>query len=121
MWISQKVFDWIESKERDAGTNAETLRETISLLRESNAAISADRDATKLELAHAQINFDWLRARVNSLEVERAQLIDKAYGLHLPVPEIVRAPVNPIDFNMALFNDMGDDEAKAQGLEIYGN
>jgi predicted nuclease with TOPRIM domain len=111
MWVPSAVVEWFHIS-----------KQTVDAQREELSAIRAERDSLKLQLASSQNHFDWLRIRVNTLEVERAQLIEKAYGLKIPVPEIVRQPVfpaNPIE--SFSFDDMGDEEAKKLGLPIYNN
>ena len=110
MWFNNKVFDLFE-----------VAKSSVEGLREDLAVVRAERDLLKQQLATSQNHFDWLRGRINVLEVERAQLIEKAYGIKIPVPEIVRTPLFPPDMNTALFEDMGDDEAKKLGFPIYGN
>lgn len=114
MWVPKSVVEWFHIS-----------RETVESLREENSALRAERDALKIQLASATNHFDWLRIRVNTLEVERGQLIEKAYGIRIPVPELAR-PVTPIAPNVVdkfadLFEDMDDEQAKKLGLPIYGN
>jgi hypothetical protein len=108
MWVPEKFRSWFE-----------VSKEAVESQREELAAVRADRDALKLQLAVSQNNFDWLRLRVNTLEVERAQLIQKAYGFSTPIPEVVRSPVNPVDLNADLFSDMGEKSAKEHGFPTY--
>ena len=96
-------------------------KETVESLREELLAARAERDLLRLQLGINQNHFEWLRTRVNSLEVERAQLIKKAYGIDTPIPEIVRASTNPTELNPDLFNDVGEDMAKKLGLPVYSN
>ena|ERR1039458_4308405 len=108
MWVPEKFRSWFE-----------VSKEAVDAQREELAAVRADRDTLKLQLAVSQNNFDWLRLRVNTLEVERAQLIQKAYGFSTPIPEVVRSPVNPIDLNSTLFEDVGSKMAKELGFPDY--
>lgn len=99
-------------------------QDTITAQREELAAIRVERDSLKSQLATAKANFDWLAQRVNGLEIERAQLIRKAYGIDVPVPEIVRTaqqlPSNAVlKLDTSLFEDMGDQAAKEQGFPVY--
>ena len=110
MWVPHAVIDWFHIS-----------KETVDALREDLAAVRAERDSIKLQLATSTNHFDWLRIRINTLEVERAQLIEKAYGIKIPVPEIVRPNVNPLELNADLFNDIGDNAAKTLGMPVYGN
>lgn len=113
MWINSKIIDWF-------GTNVETVRQMQADL----AVVRSERDSLNLQLVTAKTNFEWLRLKVNALEVERAALLEKVYGLKIPIPEL--APMHPnvtardLGTMEDLFNDMGDDEAKRQGLPVYG-
>ena len=60
--------------------------------------------------------------QVNSLQLERTALLEKAYGIRVPAPEVVRvpyvgaAPAATDDFS---FEDMGDKMAKKYGFPIF--
>ena len=96
-------------------------KSTVDGLREELSAVRAERDSLKLQNAVSQNHFDWLRVKTNQLEFERAQLLEKAYGIKTPIPEIVRAPQFPIDFNPAsMFEDVGEKAARELGLPVYG-
>jgi hypothetical protein len=110
MFIPRAVFDLFRIS-----------KESVEGLREDLAAVRAERDLLKLQLATSQNHFDWLRTRINILEAERAQLIEKAYGIKIPVPEIVRTPINSPELNSAVFEDIGDEAAKILGLPVYGS
>jgi len=110
MWVPEKFRSWFE-----------VSKEAVDSQREELAALRAEKDILKVQLAVAQNNFDWLRTRINVLEVERAQLIKAAYGISTPIPEVVRSPVNPVDLNADLFSDMGEKSAKAMGFPQYDN
>jgi hypothetical protein len=79
MWLSEKLTALLE-------LNVDQTRE----LRTENAVLKSENDTLKRQLAVAQTNFDWLRLRVNSLELERVGLMERAYQIKLPAPEIVR-------------------------------
>ena len=110
MWVPNKVLDWFRISV-----------DTVDTLREECVGYRVERDALQAQLATTQANFSWLCVRVNSLEVERAALLEKAYGIKIPVPEVVHRPSVPFDFNSALFEDVGDDDAKKLGMPLYGN
>lgn len=97
-------------------------KETVDTLRQELSAARAERDILKNQLTAANVNVDWLRMKVNSLELERAGLIEKAYAIKLPsVPELQRVstPVDPQMFNPDTFTDIGDDVAKALGYPTH--
>lgn len=110
MWVPSAVVDWFHIS-----------KQAVDSLREDLAAIRAERDMLKVQLATSQNHFDWLRIRINALETERAQLIEKAYGIKVPIPELVRPPTSPLDLNADLFSDIGEDAAKSLGMPLYGN
>ena len=94
-------------------------KESIEAQRLELNLIRSERDLLKTQLATTQANFNWLTGRVNSLEVERAQLIKRAYGIETLIPEIVRRPEAPQVFQSDLFEDVGDKIAKSIGLPVY--
>lgn len=110
MWVSSKFSDWFH-----------VSQEAVQSLREELAATKAERDTLKLQAAVDRINFDWLRVRVNSLEVEKVALIEKAYSIKLPAPEIARTPVIGQEARMDEFSfqDIGEDLARKFGLPAY--
>jgi len=112
MWLPGKAFDLFKIS-----------RDTVDHQREELVTVRSERDGLKAQLAVTQANFEWLRVRINSLEAERAQLIKKAYGIDVPVPEVVRTPriqdSDLIGLTSALFEDIGDDNAKKLGLPAF--
>ena len=108
MWISSKFLELFNIS-----------KEAVESQREELASIRLERDSLKLQLNNVQSNFNWLTTRVNVLEVERAQLIERAYGIKTIVPEIARTPQVPIQFQSDLFEDIGEVAAKALGMQTY--
>jgi hypothetical protein len=114
MWLPTRAFDLFRISHA-----------TVDAQREELAQLRAERDALKISEATAKANFSWLTLRVNALEVERAQLLKKAFNIDVVVPEIVqtsnqRAGVsNLIELSTALFEDIGDVAAKEAGLPTY--
>jgi len=109
MWITSKLLDLFHIS-----------RDTVDALRADSASLRAERDALQRELSTLKVNFDWLRIRVNSLELERTALLEKAYNIKLPAPELARTPAisgaNSEDFS---FEDMGDRLAKKYGFPVF--
>lgn len=105
MWLSPKVFSILQ-----------VSKDSVDALRAEVTTLRAERDLLRTQLQVATSNFDWLRLRVNTLEVERAQLIEKTYGLKPVVPEIVRTARSPLELTSDIFNDVGDDQARQLGL-----
>lgn len=111
MYLPNKAFDLFNIS-----------RAVVDDLRVANASLTSERDALKSELATTKANFAWMTTRVNVLEMERATLLEKAYGVKTIVPEIVRTRAGVSPPTMAdLFEDMGDTAAKVMGLPVYEN
>jgi len=110
MWLSSKILDIFRIS-----------KESVDALREDLSAVRAERDALQSQMLTTQANFEWLRIRVNALEVERAQLIKKAYNIDLPIPEIVKPTRALPEINSSIFDDMGDDLARKFGLPAYND
>lgn len=79
MWLSEKLTSLLELNVTE-----------VKQLRQDLAAIRAERDLLKTQLAIAQNNFEWSRARLNTLEMEKAALMAKAFDVRVPVPEVMR-------------------------------
>lgn len=111
MWLPKRVYELFQ-----------VSKENVDALREELAAVRAERDALRVSEATAKTNFNWLTIRVNALEVERAQLVKKAFNIDIPVPEVVtsnrraNALSNLPEMMSALFDDVGDQKAKELGL-----
>ncbi len=111
MFISNRIFELFKLN-----------KETFEFIQDENKVLKAERDALKSELLTTKANFEWLRVRCNGLEAQNAQFLEKVTGVKIPVPEIVRSsPLNPIDFNTDIFEDVGDERAKVMGLQPYAN
>ena len=110
MWLPAKIVDW-------CGLNAELVRNLQAELAVSRAECAA----AKLQLGITQSNFSWLTNQVNALQAERAQLLEKAYNIRVPVPEIMRTATSPRlpAITDELFEDMGDEMATKLGIPSY--
>jgi len=108
MWMSKTVVEWLN-----------VSLDTVTSLKESNAALTAERDALKNELASIKITSDWFRVQINSLQMERVGLIEKAYHIKLPVPELVKSPTKDIQRDDFSFDDLGDEVARQLGMTTY--
>jgi hypothetical protein len=104
MWISEKLFNLVNAN-----------RDEITKLRQ-------ERDSVRDELSRANILNDWLRVQINTLQMERQQLLEKAHGIKVPAPILDRVKPMPAentstkDFS---FEDIGDELAKKLGLPTY--
>lgn len=114
MWLSPKIFSILE-----------VSKESVDALRQELSACRAERDQLKASLSIAQNNLEWIRKQINMLQFERTALLQKAYGIAVPTPEIVQtfAPQSRPDAitgDMSIFDDIGDEVAKKLGLPVYG-
>lgn len=110
MWITNRALDWFKISQ-----------DSMASLREELAAAKAERDRLQKENLSLQVNFDWLRMQVNTLQLERGALLEKAYNIKLPVPEIVRSPTmgEQGKLDEFSFEDIGDEVARKLGLPLY--
>ena len=86
---------------------------TVDSLRTKVAELQGKNELLERELTAIRVNSDWMRMRVNQLEIERSALLEKAYpGLHIPTPEIARVSNKVREaFDLAsMFEDTGDEE-----------
>lgn len=111
MWIPKALLSVLQ-------VNGDVVKQ----LQSDTAALRIERDLLRAELIKSQINSDWFRLKVNSLEFERAGLLEKAYGIKTPAPQIERSqPIDPAnDPSNFSFEDVGNDMAKKLGLPIWG-
>lgn len=107
MWLSSKVFELFQ-----------VSKDTVSSLREDVAVLRAERSLLTEQLSKAQIVQDWLRMQVNTLQLERTALLEKAYGIKLPAPEIVRTPTMGEESKLSDFGFDHIDEESAKRLGI---
>jgi hypothetical protein len=96
MWISSKTF--------------------VEL---SNARAQAEGQTHALVVQITALNttMDWMRVRLNQVEQERADLIEKYMGVKIQVPQIepISTDTSEVLNQSVSFEDMGDDEAARQG------
>lgn len=114
MWVPKEVADWFKIS-----------KDSVDALREELAACRAERDSLKAQLSISQNNAEWIRKQINMLQFERTALLQKAYGITVPTPEILQtfAPQTKADAlsgDMSIFDDVGDEVAKKLGLPVYG-
>ncbi len=119
MWVPSKVIEWFTDMRDVAETNATVSMEAVNHYREELVAVRAERDTLKEQLAKTLIMGDWLRMQVNSLQLERTALMEKAYNIKIPAPELIRTPVINEEVQQFSFSDMGDELAKKYGFPTY--
>ena len=79
MWLPEKFISIFQIS-----------RDTVDALRVEVATLRNENDLLKSQLTHARVMSEWLRTRCNQMEFERVGLMEKAYSIKLPAPEIVR-------------------------------
>jgi len=96
-------------------------RDAVDSTKQELAVVKAERDLLQRQLTSTQINFDWIKMQINTLQYERTALLEKAYGIKIPAPEIVRAPVLSGESTLQefSFDDIGDKLAKQYGFPIH--
>jgi hypothetical protein len=98
MWLTRRIYDD---------------------LRDKLVAAEAEARGQAGALRTVQANFDFMRVRLNQLEQERAILIERMFGVKVPVPQIEKAPT-PFDenkFNETFsFDGLDDSTAAALGI-----
>jgi hypothetical protein len=109
MWMPQRVVDWLNIS-----------LDSVKSLREENAVLKAKLDIFQSELTSSKINLDWLRIQYNQVQMERAELMNKVYGIKTPVPELKKDRVRPPSIEEFNFDDIGDEVAAKLGLPHYG-
>lgn len=57
----------------------------------------------------------------NQLQAENKALMEKAYNIRVPVPELVRSMAKAQELGLDAFSleDMGDDMARKLGFPVY--
>ena len=110
MWVPKTILDYF-------GVNVELVRDLQSEL----AKVRAEAESAKTQLAVTNNTISWLQVKVNQLEMEKAALIERAYNIKLPVPEIIRTPAIHQDMSAVIsFDDIGDEAASKLGYPVYG-
>jgi hypothetical protein len=113
MWVNKQLFELVIADNKAQADKSTAWQNT-------SHALQAQLDEKRAQKAKDDITIDWMRHRVNALEKTNAILLQKAAGVHLPVPEIV--PTRPGTMTMPTFDsmpsfeDVGDEEAKRLGV-----
>lgn len=108
MFVPRVILDYF-------GVNLELVRNIQSEV----AALRAERDILKQELTSAKLTNDWLRIQFNDLQAQNKALLEKAYNIKLPVPELQIARRMDPTIEQFSFDDMGDEMARKLGLPTF--
>lgn len=104
MWVPSKFFDLFSSS------------------RDELVKLRTERDNFRDELSRVNILNDWLRIQINTLQIERSSLLEKAHGIKVPAPQLERSRVTADEATSTpefSFDDIGDELAKKLGLPTY--
>lgn len=102
------------------------LEELVLAMRLENAALNAKLVEIEKSRAIAQNNFEWARIRMNQMEEERSALFFRVANIQLPPMQIERSGQQSMAESKPLldelmkkisFEDLGDDEARRQGVD----
>lgn len=111
MWVPSKVIELIGF-----------VKDNVEDIRKENVALKTENTLLKSQLAVTQTNFDWLRIKVNQLELHNTALLEKAYNIRVPTPELARQPAIDPNFDprtFSGFDDIGDELARKLGMPVY--
>lgn len=97
----------------------QVAKDTVDTLRTEAAAAHAEISALRQELAGLRATNEWMRHKINGLEVERAALFNRAFNTNIPAPEIVAAPTDAIKQTLTNlnFDHIDDETARKLGIE----
>ena len=114
MWVNKALFEAIIEENKHQ-------RSLINVEREFRAKAESQTDSLRVQNTKDTVMIDWLRNRVNALEKERAILLNKTSGVHVPIPEIVPTRPGSIggtpDYDhIPSYEDVGDNEAQRLGI-----
>ena len=125
-FIPAKVSEWLISLKQAADRSARATEAALSLLREELSDLKAKVSAKDEVISNLRIqaerdraNQDWLKARVNQLEFEKAALTKAKTGLEIPYPTLQSEP-SAIGQAEAGFDDIGDQVAAVLGGQSLG-
>ncbi len=120
MWVPSAAITYFDRLVKVSEDNALAAQKTNATLIEELAKARAENAVLRSEGQATKVNMDWLRIRGNKLELENAALLQKAYNISLPVPELVRTPNAEFDNTQNFsFDDIGDEAARRLGLPVY--
>ena len=106
------------AKANDVALNE--LRDALAHERAERFSLQSINLNLERQLERTNASFDWLKAKVNQLEYERAALLQQVASVTLPVPELVQKPAPDLPDEGA-FEDIGDDLAKVLHLDSFAD
>lgn len=109
---------WVPSALVDLFT---LTRDAVDSTKQELAIVKAERDMLQRQLSVTQINFDWIKMQINTLQMERTALLEKAYQIKIPTPQLIQNPVlaNEAKLDEFSFDDIGDKLAKQYGFPLH--
>lgn len=114
MWVNRDIYERLLA-------NDEVLQREWRVCHAANERLTGEHIMLHAQKIKDDISIDWLRHRVNALEKQNAQLLQKVTGVAFPTPEIVavRPGTMTVDFDtMPSFEDLGDAEAARLGVSL---
>lgn len=114
MWVNRALFDTLLTDHKAQADQLTAARVENAALRERTLGLLGQK-------AKDDMSLDWMRHRVNELSKINAQLLVRATGIAIPVPEIVPTRPGTISELPAVdvlpsFEDVGDTEAARLGI-----
>lgn len=118
MWIPKWIVQQWQAQQVE--------HRTLSALLTENATVRGKNAELEKRALAAEITNDWLRARLNQVEAERAMLLSKQTGIPFGAPVITPAGSDSVGDGTAgllddlSFEDVGDERARQLGLDDEG-
>lgn len=115
MWIPKWIVEQWQAQQVD--------HRSLSALLTENATVRGKNAELEKRALAAEITNDWLRARLNQVETERAILLTKQTGVPFGAPVVHAATGDvggvgiPSIMDDLSFEDVGDDKARQLGLD----
>lgn len=96
-----------DSQAKSHAATLDELRDALARERAEATALRRINISLEVQVDRAHSNFDWLKAKVNQLEYEKAALLQQS-NINLPVPEIMNKPPKALEDPTGSFEDIGD-------------
>lgn len=101
MWIRRRQLEFIEHEYRQARRDMDVQA----------GQLQAEQLRLHVENTRLRSDLDWFKLRLSQVEKERAQLIQSAVGVKIPVPEFIpdESPQDALTEMHAVFKGVGED------------